>query len=113
MPARKRGDLPQRDQVRWAEFPEAGRRPVLILTRDRMIGRLTNVTVAPLTRTARGIESEVELTPEQGLPTQCAISLDNLLTIPKSLLGDLITTLDTETMNAVCESIHFALDLPF
>ena len=52
----------------------AGRRPVCILTRDAAIEVLTAVTCAPITRTVRGIRSEVELGPEHGLPERCVIS---------------------------------------
>jgi len=103
----------RRDEVWCADLPEAGSHPVLILTRSRMIGRLDSVTVAPLTRSVRGISTEVELTPDDGVPTRCVISLDNLLTVPKSLLTERITKLDADTMNAVCEAIRVALDLPF
>jgi hypothetical protein len=41
-----------------------GWRPVLVLTRDSAIDQLHWVTVAPLTRTIRGLDSEVLLEPE-------------------------------------------------
>jgi mRNA interferase MazF len=107
-------EKPKQGELWWAELPEpAGRRPVLILTRNSIVDLLANVTVAPLTRTMRGIASEVVLEPSQGVPSRCAVSLDNLLTIPKSCLTGRIADLDSATMNAVCEAIHFALDLPF
>src|SRR3989442_9603389 len=66
----------------WAALPDpAGRRPVLVLTRDDVLGRIGNVTVAPLTRTDRGLPTEVRLTRADGVPTSCVISLDNILTI--------------------------------
>lgn len=107
-------DQPRQGEVWWAQLPEpAGRRPVLVLTRSSIIDLLGNVTVAPLTRTIRGIPSEVVLEPSVGVPTRCAVSLDNLSTLPKADLVGRITTLDTDTMNAVVEALHFALDLPY
>ena len=81
-------------QIWWAELPApAGRRPVLILTRSEAIPRLANVTVAPITRSVRGIASEVFLTPEDGPPTECVVSLDNIVTVRKSILHRRITAL--------------------
>jgi len=57
-----------------------------VLTRDAAITVLQAVTCAPITRTIRGIRSEVEVSPEQGLPEAGVISCDNLLTIPQAVL---------------------------
>ncbi len=103
-----------RGEIWWAQIPEpVGRRPVLLLTRDRAVAKLTNVTCAPLTRTARGIETEVALGTEHGLPSDCAVTLDNIQTSPKSVLDRRIAKLDADTLNAIAEAIHVALDLPF
>ena len=69
----------QRGEVRWYPFAEPDkRRPVLILTRDSILDRLGEVTVAPITTRVRGIPTEVPLTPEDGLPHHCAINCDHL-----------------------------------
>ncbi len=95
-------------EIWWANLPiPARRRPVLVLTRSDATGRLSNVTVAPLTRTIRGIDSEVVLSPEHGVPTLSAISLDNMLTIPKDMLDRPIVALSLETMNEVFKAIRF------
>ena len=76
-----------RNDIFWADLgPPAGRRPVCVLTRDAAIAVLTAVTCAPITRTIRGIRSEVEIGVEQGLPETCVISCDNVITVP---IGDL------------------------
>ena len=101
-------------QVWWANLPEpAGYRPVLILTRSDAIPRLLYVTVAPLSRTIRGIDSEVVLDPSDGVPTRSAITLDNLFTIEQDLLVRYLTTLPAARMNEVWEAIHFVFDMPF
>ncbi len=64
--------------------------------------RLRNVVVALVTRTVRGIETEVEIGPADGMPIDCAVSLDNLRTVPRALLTEPITRLDPARMNAVC-----------
>jgi mRNA interferase MazF len=61
---------------------------VCVLTRDPAIAVLRALTCAPITRTIRGIRSEVEVGPAQGLPEPSVISCDNLLTVPIELLDD-------------------------
>lgn len=46
------------------------------------------------------------------MPRDCVVSADDLLTAPKSLMIDRITTLSPEKMRAVAEATRFALDLP-
>ncbi len=92
----------------WANLPPpARRRPVLILTRTDAVAHMTNVTIAPLTRTIRGIDSEVVLSPDQGVPTLCAISVDNILTIPKTMLDRRIVALEPDTMTEVFKAVRF------
>ncbi len=74
-----------------------------ILTRDAAIPVLTAVTCAPITRTVRGIRTEVELGLPQGLPEPCVISCDNLITIP---IGDL----DPEPVGCLDELQRVELD---
>jgi mRNA interferase MazF len=76
-----------RGEIYWADLgPPAGRRPLCILTRDAAIPVLRTVTCAPITRTIRGIRSEVEVGVEEGLPEAGVISCDNVVTVPQTLL---------------------------
>ena len=84
------------------------RRPVLILTRQDIIGHLHNVTVAPITTTIRGIPTEVIIGPECGLKTTSAINLDNLVTVPKAGLRSFVATVPPGVMKQVREAILFA-----
>jgi len=85
---------------------------VVVLTRSDAIGHMHNVTVAPLTRTIRDIRSEVVLSPAHGVPTVCAISLDNILTVRKQILEKPITALDEQTMQDVFAAIRFVFAMP-
>jgi mRNA interferase MazF len=102
-----------RGEVRWYTFhPPDKRRPVLILTRNSAIHVLTGITVAPITSTIRHIPTEVVLTPEDdGVLIQSAVSLDNILTVPKAKLGGLVAVLSRPKMAAVARAIRFALEL--
>lgn len=68
----------RRGGVFWLELEAEGRRPVCVITRDEAIAALRNVVIALITSRARGLQSEVRLGPEDGLPRECVISLDNL-----------------------------------
>ena len=103
----------QRGEVWWAELPPpAGRRPVLLLSRDRAYRVRSSVTVAVVTRTIRDIPVEVPLGLDDGMPATCVVNVDNILTVPKSVLKDRVTMLSAGKMTAVASAIRFALDLP-
>jgi mRNA interferase MazF len=98
-----------RGEIWWADHPEAGRRPVCVLTRQAAIPVLPAVIVAPATRTERGIPTEVALTADgDGMPQDCALTFDNLATIPKSLLTDRITQLHEPRLDQICEALRVA-----
>ncbi len=94
-----------RGEVCWLELAEEGRRPVVVLTRDEAIPSLRNVTVALITRTVRDIPSEVRLGPVDGMPVECAVTLDNLRTVPRALLVESITRLDEAKMSQICSAL--------
>lgn len=102
-------------EIWWANLAEPlGWHPVLVLTRDDALDKLHWATVAPLTRTVRGIESEVQLEPdEDGVPDRCVVTLDNVATVEQILLVQRITVLSAPRMNEVWEALHFAFDMPF
>lgn len=102
----------RRSEVRWYRFAKPDkRRPVLVLTRDSVLGYLGEVTVAPVTSTIRDIPSEVLLSSRDGMPQDCAVNCDHLQTVPKGKVDALITTLGAERMKEVSRAIRFALDL--
>lgn len=102
----------RRGEVRWYTSQALdNRRPVLILSRDSAIGFLNALTVAPITMTVRDIPSEVFLSPDDGLLTDCAANLDNIQTVRKDRLGSLVAYLSSERMEEVNQAVAFALDL--
>ena len=104
-----------RGDVIWADLGEpAGRRPVCVLTRDAAIEVLSAVTCAPITRTLRGIRSEVEIGTEEGLVETCVISCDNLITLPKSTLDQSpIGRLSVEKRANLDRALRYALDIQY
>jgi mRNA interferase MazF len=97
-----------RGDVWWIEHPEAGRRPACVLTRQAAIAVLTSVLVAPATRTIRNIPTEVTLTREEGMPEDCALSFDNLATVPKALLTQRITRVPDARLHELCSALRAA-----
>lgn len=98
-----------RGGVYHLEHPEWGRRPVLVLTRDAAIPVLKRVTIASISRRIRGIPTEVILGEDDGVPTQCAVSLDNLGDAWKVLLTEQVTTLSPTRMDQVCRALAIAV----
>ncbi len=102
----------KRGEIWWAELePPAGRRPVLLLSRDEAYSVRDLVIVAPVTTRVRHIPSEVSLNLEDGLPKPCVINLDTIATIAKVSLVDKLTTLSAEKLRAVEVALHFALGM--
>lgn len=104
-----------RNEVYWADLgPPAGRRPVCILTRTAAAPVLQSVTCAPITRTIRGIASEVEVGPAEGLPQAGAITCDNVITVPKIALDpEPVGILDLGKRAELDRALRFALDIVY
>lgn len=98
-----------RGEVWWGEIEDLGRRPFLIMTRPSAIPMLNQVVAAPVTRTIRNIPSELRLGPDDGMPTECAASFDNLRVVPKSLLVDRICTLQPDRLAEACHALRTAM----
>lgn len=102
----------QRGEVWWAEFPlPTGRRPVLLISRNEAYAIRTELTVAQITRTMRGIPVEVGLDAEDGMPETCVVNMDTITTVSKARLGRLIATLSESKMRTVDKAIKYALGL--
>jgi mRNA interferase MazF len=97
-----------RGEIWWADIPGDKRRPVLILTRERFIPRLTALLVAPITTSVRGIPTEVELDEADGMPSRCAANFDNAFTLGTDRFTEPVTTLSADQMERVCTAYRFA-----
>lgn len=102
----------KKGEVRWYKFGAPDKkRPVVILTRNSVLEYLNEITVAPITTTIRDIPSEVLLTKEEGLPTDCVINFDHIQTVSKGKLGVFIAELSQEKLIETRKATIFALDL--
>src|SRR5437868_272137 len=99
----------QRGEIWFAAAP-GGDRPVLVLTRDPVADRIGSVVVASLTRTRRGLVSELVLTAqEDGVPTDCVVNFDNVHTLPRSTFRQRVTTVSARRMTNACRTLRDAV----
>ncbi len=103
----------RRGEVWWARLPPpAGRRPVVLVSRRSSYAVRASVTVVEVSRTVRGIPTEVALGRREGLPGKCAANADNLVTMPKVWLESRIGSLPHEKAAALDRALRYALELP-
>jgi mRNA interferase MazF len=104
----------KRGEIYWGNLGSAGRRPALIITRSEAITVRTRVTVAPITRTIRGIRSEVPVGKEEGLPAVSVATCDNLLTVDKKVFDSPPSgRLHTSKLIALDAALRFALGIRY
>lgn len=87
----------KRGEIRWYTFalPDK-RRPVLILTRNEVIDHVNEIIVVPITRTIRGLATEVVLTPDDGMPLLSALNFDHVALAQRPRIGAVICSLPEE-----------------
>jgi mRNA interferase MazF len=79
------------------------------MTRSALIPILQNLMAAPITRTVRKIPTEMRLGPDDGMPTECAASFDNLRVVPKAYLVHPICALDPVRLVEACQALRAAV----
>ena len=97
------GPLMQRGEIWFAATP-GGDRPVLVLTRDPVADRIGSVVVAALTRTQRGLVSELELTTADGVPSASVVNFDNVHTVRRESFRRRVATLTPARMAEACRA---------
>ena len=94
----RRGDI-------WFAAAPGGDRPVLVITRDPVADRIGSVVVAALTRTKRGLVSELDLRADtDGVPSDCVVNFDNVHTLPRDVFRRKVTTLSPARLAEACPS---------
>jgi mRNA interferase MazF len=99
---------PAQGEVWWARADDK-RRPVLIVTRSAAVPVLERILVAPVTRTVRGIPTEIPLGPPEGLPDECAASFDNLQPISRRFLDGRVGAL-RDAPASICGALSALAD---
>jgi mRNA interferase MazF len=97
-------------EVWWADLPEpAGRRPVLLLSRNDGYGYLSKFIAVEITPTIRGIASEIALGEDEGLPRACVANCDSLRMVPRTALARRAGRLAPERESEVKRAMGAAL----
>ncbi|HEX2688025.1 MAG TPA: type II toxin-antitoxin system PemK/MazF family toxin [Kofleriaceae bacterium] len=76
---------------------------------ERRPTRSRPVTVVVVTRTVRGIPTEVRVGPSEGLPGVGVASADELVMIPRTTLRDRIATLSRGKLDEIDAALRFSL----
>lgn len=100
-----------RGDVYDADFPIAGIRPAVVVTREEALFVLSSVTLVGITGTARGHVAEVELDERDGLDRPSVANCDEVYTVPKSLLGRYRGHLGLERLRQLDDALRLALGL--
>lgn len=102
----------RRGEVWWAELPPPVKsRPVVVLTRNAVVDTIGSVVVALVTRTRRGLPTEVALGRMEGLPAPSVVNLDNLMTVPRQRLVRLMGGLAAPRVKELNGALRVALEL--
>lgn len=100
---------PAQSDIWWYESEEAKGRPVLVVTRNEVIPGLGRIMVAPITRTVRGLLTEVPLDVEDGLAYSCVAAFDNLQVVLKSHLTERVGTI-AHRRYEICAALNAVAD---
>lgn len=97
-------------EIWWANLPApAGRRPVLLLSRDEAYQYLSKFVVAEITTTIRSIAVEVRMGKREGLPSSCVANLDNIRTAARPWLEGRAGALSPSRHLEVKRALGYAL----
>jgi mRNA interferase MazF len=100
---------PLQGEIWWAETAERKRRPVVIVTRSHAIPVLAWITIAPVTRSVRGVATEIPLGEDEGLTVPCAARFDNLQPMRKGFLTDRVGALK-HPRSEICRALSALAD---
>jgi len=99
---------PRRGEVWLARLDKP--RPVIVLTRDPLGSLLHSVLAAPVTSTVRGLSTEVELGPQDGIRAASVANLDNCQLVERDALIRRVGRARPTTMSAICAALAAAVD---
>lgn len=99
----------RRGEVWLADIPNDKLRPVLVMTRNSVLPRLSTILVAPVTTRVRNIPTEVTLGLRHGLSRDCVANFDNLVPLPKEALVRRLGQLDRTELSEACIAARFSI----
>ncbi|NIA10658.1 MAG: type II toxin-antitoxin system PemK/MazF family toxin [Nitrospiraceae bacterium] len=87
-------------------------RVFVVVSRQVLIdSRFSTVVCAPVYTVCEGLTTQVPIGTDEGMKHDCSIHCDELISIPKSMLTDFVSTLPREKIVLLDEALRAALDL--
>ena len=81
----------------------------MVLTRDPLGRYLHSVIVGPVTSTVRGLSTEVEVGPDDGVRVASVVNLDNLQLVDRGRLVRRVGRVRPDTLRQICEAAAVAI----
>jgi mRNA interferase MazF len=98
-------------EIWWADLPQpAGRRPVLLLSRDDAYAYLNKFIAAEITTVIRKIPVEIPLGRRERMPRPCVANCDNLRAISRHALVERISALPAARIAEVKLAVGYAFN---
>jgi len=106
----KRGDL-YRVRHPGGGDPKRSRVFVVVSRQALIDSRFSTVVCAPVYTRRDGLATQVEVGPDDGLKHESSVHCDALVSVPKTLLSDLVGSLDPERKRSLDRALGIALGL--
>jgi len=106
----RRGDLFRVRRPRGGD-PKASRVFVVVSRQALIDSRFSTVVCAPVYTRRDGLATEVEVGPEEGLKHESSVHCDALISVPKPLLTDFVSSLKPVRLRALDQALRVALAL--
>jgi mRNA interferase MazF len=84
-------------------------RPVIVLTRNPLGGLLNAVIGAPVTSTVRGLSTEVQVGPGDGVRVDSVANLDNVQLVARARFVRKVGHARPATLAAICRALAAAI----
>ena len=88
-------------------------RVFVVVSRQVLIdSRFSTVICAPIYSAYDGLSTQVAVGIDEGLKHDCSIYCDELVSLPKSALKNLVGSLSAEKVRELNRALYIALDIP-
>ena len=102
----------RRGDIRWFRFEQPDkRRPVVVLGRDDLLPAWSLIPVVPLSTQVRGLAWEVQLGPDDGVPSVCVLKPEWIRAVERTGLGPLIASFPHDRWQEVERAVIDVLGL--
>jgi mRNA interferase MazF len=106
----RRGDLFRFRRPRGGD-PKSSRVFVVVSRQALIDSRFSTVVCAPVYSRRDGLATQVDVGPEEGLKHESSVHCDGLVSIPKPLLTDYLSSLKPARLRALHQALRVALAL--